>query len=64
MNKKPLEVAALSGLLQLNDKVDATSLSGYDVQRKRKQLKNLFDHRKCDVKPTFLYQGLILTINQ
>jgi len=40
--------------LNCYDKVNPTSLSGYDVQRKRKQRKDLFHPRKCDIKPTFI----------
>ena len=39
-------------------------LSGYDVQRKIKQVKNLFYLRKRDIIfPTLFYQGLILSID-
>ena len=44
-------------LLNSYDKANPTSLYGYTVWPKRKQLKNLFYLRKCDIKPTFVYQN-------
>ena len=40
-------------LLNSYDKVNPTSLFGYGVQRKMKQLNNWFYLRKRDIKPTF-----------
>ena len=48
--------------LNNHDKVNPTSLSDCDVQRKRKHFKNLVYLRKCDIKPTLW--DLILTIDQ
>ena len=50
-------------LLNSYDNVnDPTSLFGYGVQRKRKQVRNLFSLRKCD--KVFFYQDWIVTIDQ
>ena len=44
VNSKPLQVSSSQWTLPKNyDKVNWTSLSGYDVLQKRKQLKNLFE---------------------